>query len=162
MRGVCGRIVSDAGEFFRRGNFVFDELIEDEASFTPAANHAEEGEGPVNPVGQHQRVALMAARENEAEGGSAGRRLLEQFLPVADAKPGRLGKILRTGERGPIVEHRDREIQRPGQRRDCLRDVPGAGKPQRARRRHGFLVQPRADQVFAEGGSKVTLHPPRP
>ena len=49
----------DPVEFFWSGDALFEELIEDQPFLAAAADHAQEGEGTVHPVTQHEGIVLV-------------------------------------------------------------------------------------------------------
>ena len=92
------------------------ELLPDDAHFAPAADQPEKREGQTNPLGQRQRIVLMAARDDQAEG--PGRRTqFQQFVPGADPQLDRRREKFPVGQFRPVVENGDGEIQLPRERR---------------------------------------------
>ena len=75
-----------ARHFFRRGDFRLDEVLGNRPPFARAADHAEELKRAVNPAFQHERVVLVAARDDEAERGRRRERLGAKLAPVAGAQ----------------------------------------------------------------------------
>src|ERR1043166_1321419 len=132
----------DARELLLRCDFVLHELLEDNPSFALAADHTEKRERPLNPVFQHERVVLMAARDDEPERGSLRWQFAKQLLPCIDTETCGTRKILRVGERRAVIEDRHIEAELDSDWSDGLRDVPGAGNPKRTGWRCRFAIEP--------------------
>src|ERR1019366_1538372 len=132
----------DAVELFRRGDFLFDEIFAHDACFAATANHAEKRERKPNPFRQHQRVMLMAARDDQTERRRNRRWNLQQLMPASDAKlRGRWEKLV-VRQFWPVIENGDCKIELLRQWHDSLRHMAGAGNPQFHRRGNVFGVKP--------------------
>ena len=73
-------------ELLRRGDVLFQKLLAHDARLAAAADHAEKNKRMMNPLRQHQRVMLMAARDDESERGRFRQRHFQEFMPAADAQ----------------------------------------------------------------------------
>ena len=88
---VWQRIRTPTGEddplkFLSRGDFLPAKCSKMVRAFARAADHAQEPEGLVNPIGQHHGIVAMAARDDEAETGGGGQRPGQQLLPIVRAQ----------------------------------------------------------------------------
>ena len=70
---------------------LLQKLFAHDARLAAAADHAQKNKRTMNPLGQHQRVMLVAARDDEAEGRRCRQRHFQKFVPAADAQRGRFG-----------------------------------------------------------------------
>ena len=146
------------------GDFLFQKLFAHDARLAAAANHAQKNKRLMNPLGQHQRVMLMAARDDEAERGRFRQRHFQKLMPAADPQLHVGRKKLVVRQFRPVVENGHGKIELQRERRDGLRDVAGTGNPQVGRRRNGFLIKPfeplRRRVTRSRRDGKIFFHAP--
>ena len=70
-------------------------------------------------------------------------RSIPLFAGLTDPQLSCLGKIAMICQSRPVIKNRHRKIKLQRQRRDSLRNVPGARNPQRAWRRDRFAIRAR-------------------
>jgi len=86
----------------------------------------------MNPISEHERVVLVASRDNQPKGRALGHRFPQQFVPAVDPENGcRAGKIV-IGQSGAIVKNTHTEIELARQRRNGLGNV-GPSRQSRGR-----------------------------
>src|SRR5262245_53829274 len=125
---------NNAAQLFLGGEFVFQELAEDQARFAAAADHSQKGEGPLDPFAQEQRVVLMTSGDDQSERRTRWQGFLEKVFPGTDSEASAFREILSIGQRGSVVKNSDFKIKLESKRRDCLRHMARPGNPERARR----------------------------
>jgi hypothetical protein len=150
-------------QFISVCNFLLQELFPDHTRLAPAADHPQKHKWPVNPFRQHQRVMLMASRDEQAEGGLFRHRFLEKFVPRSHAQAGGRWKDIVIGQIGAIIEDGHVKIQLQGERRDSLCDMAGTGDPKGEWWRDGFLVTPCAARFgLGPRDGEIFLNAPAP
>ena len=142
-----------AGDFcqlFRCRDFLFNKSIANEPELARAADHPEEREGFVNPVGENIRVVIVTAGGNEPENRLWWERRRQQVAPIGNAQVDLFWKVFVVRKLGPIVEHCDFEIQIDRERSNCLGDF-STREPaisERVGRGDGFFVKRRQTSNF--------------
>ena len=113
----------DASDLLGGGDFLLDEVFGNRARFAGAADHAKKLKRPVNPRFQHERVMLVAARDDQTESRHRRERRGAKLAPVTGAEEDFLREKIMVCQLWSIIKNRDGEIQLQRQRCDGLRDV---------------------------------------